>query len=310
MTLSEKYRPKTFDDVVHQTHIIPSLKIVSEKKAMPNLLLIGPPGCGKTTCAYLISKGRKIEELNASDERGIDVVREKIKHIAYTAKEKVIFLDEADNLTNDAQSALRKLMEDAPNTTFILSVNREHKLISAIKSRCAIFRFAQIPDDLVREKIMKILQAENIEPDGDISDLKDGIESLVRNARGDLRYALNTLDTVITDEKKIKASAIKILEKPRNIQHILQTAIDGNVEKSRQLFEDVMVQGTFTNDELLDEFKISIDSVTTTTQVKAKLYIKLRDVDDTLTKGGTPLIQFIALLYLAFISPHLKGFMK
>jgi replication factor C small subunit len=311
MTLSEKYRPKSWDDVVYQNHVVPSLKLINEKKQMPNLLFVGPPGCGKTTCAYLLAKNRgHLSEFNASDERGIDVVREKIKHLALSTQEQIIFLDEADNLTADAQGALRRIMEGITNATFVLSVNREHKLIAAIKSRCAIFRFTRIPDELVRERIMKILQDEKIEPDGDVSDLKDGLNSLVKNARGDLRYALNTLDTVVTDDKKIKASAIKILEKPKNILSILQMAIDGSIDKSKQMFEDVIVQGTFSNDELLEEFYNAIDDVTTRDEVKAKLYIKLRDVDDTLGRGGSPLIQFIALLYLAFISPHLKGVMR
>ena len=317
MTLSSKYSRSSFDDVVGQEHILSSLKNIGTKNNMPNLLFSGPPGSGKTTCAYLIAKEKFAEnwrnsiiEFNASDERGIDVVREKIKHLALTSQDKIIFLDEADNLTPDAQGALRRIMEGTTNATFILSVNREHKLISAIKSRCAIFRFSRIPDDLVRERVMKILQDESIEPDGDVGDLKDGLNSLVKNARGDLRYALNTLDTVVTDDKKIKASAIKILEKPKNILNILQMAIDGSIDKSKQMFEDIIVQGTFSNDELLEEFYIAINDVTTRDEVKAKLYIKLRDVDDTLGRGGSPLIQFIALLYLAFISPHLKGVMK
>ena len=311
MTLSEKYRPKTFDDLVYQEHIVPSLKLIHDKKEMPNMLFVGPPGCGKTTSAYLLAKDRcQLIELNASDDRGIEVIRGKIKHNAYTAKEKIIFLDEADNLTAEAQGALRKIMEDAPNTTFILSVNREHKLIAAIKSRCAIFRFTKIPDDLVRKRIMEILKTENIEPDGDVDDLVEGLNSLVKNARGDLRYALNTLDTVVTDDNKIKASTIKILEKPRNIQHILQIAVDGSIGNSRQLFEDVIIQGTFTNDELLEEFYRAIENITTKDEVKAKLYIKLRDVDDTLTRGGIPLIQFTSLLYLAYVSPHIRSIGK
>ena len=276
MTLSEKYRPKSFDDFVYQDHIIPSLKLIHDKKEIPNLLFVGPPGCGKTTSAYLLAKDRcQLIELNASDDRGIEVIRGKIKHNAYTTKEKIIFLDEADNLTAEAQGALRKIMEDAPNTTFILSVNREHKLIAAIKSRCAIFRFTKLPDDLIRKRIMEILSTEKIEPDGDIDDLRDGLNSLVKNARGDLRYALNTLDTVITDDKKIKASTIKILEKPRNIQHILQMAVDGSIQNSRQLFEDVIIRGTFTNDELLEEFYQAIDVLAARDEIKAKLVIKI-----------------------------------
>tara|TARA_B100000949_G_scaffold235254_1_gene257335 strand:- start:854 stop:1810 length:957 start_codon:yes stop_codon:yes gene_type:complete len=317
MTLSSKYRPSSFDDVVGQEHILSSLKNIGAKEKMPNLLFSGPPGCGKTTIAYLIAKERFAEnwrdstiEFNASDERGIDVVREKIKHLALTSQDKIIFLDEADNLTPDAQGALRRIMEDMPTTTFILSVNRINKIIAPLKSRCAIFNFSKISDGKVKEKIFSVLKSEKIEPIGDIEKLKEGIELLVQNSNGDMRSALNTLDSIISSDKKINAGEIKILEKPKNIQYVLQTAIDGNIQKAKELLEDTFLIQKMNNDDLVQEFYESIDKCSARPEIKAKLYIMLKDIEDALNHGASPLIQFIAFIHMAYISPHLRGIMK
>ena len=317
MTLSSKYRPSSFDDVVGQDHIIFALKNIGAKEKMPNLLFSGSPGSGKTTCAYLVAKERfadnwrdSIIEFNASDERGIDVVRDKIKHLALTSQDKIIFLDEADNLTPDAQGALRRIMEDMPTTTFILSVNRINKIIAPLKSRCAIFNFSKISDEYIRNKIFSILRSEGIDPVGDTEKLKEGIESLVQNSNGDMRSALNTLDSIISSDKKINAGEIKILEKPKNIQSVLQTAIDGDIKRSKELLEDTFLIQRMNNDDLVQEFYESIDKCSARPEIKAKLYIMLKDIDSALTHGANPLVQFIAFIHMAYISPHLRGIMK
>src|SRR3990170_8069308 len=148
----EKYRPKTLEDVVGQNEIVARLKAYVRAKNLPHLLFAGPAGTGKTTCAIALARDMfgenwrmNYHELNSSDERGIDVVRSKIKEIARLApfggtSFKVIFLDEADNLTADAQAALRRTMETYSKTSrFILSANYSSRLIEPIQSRCAVF---------------------------------------------------------------------------------------------------------------------------------------------------------------------------
>ena len=195
-------------------------------------------------------------------------------------------------------------------TTFILSVNKINKIIAPLKSRCAIFSFLKVPDDKVKEKIFNVLKSEKIEPVGDIDKLKEGIELLVQNSNGDLRQALNTLDSIVSSDKKINAGEIKILEKPKNIQAVLQTAIDGNIQKAKELLEDTLLIQKMNNDDLVNEFYQSIDKCSARPEIKAKLYIMLKDVESSLIHGASPLIQFMAFIHMAYVSPHLRGIMR
>jgi len=157
LPLSEKYRPKKLDEVLNQEHVIKVLKKFVERKDIPHLLFIGPAGVGKTTVAHALANelGWRIVEFNASDERGIQVIREDIKNIAFSRGKKIILLDEADSLTEDAQQALRRIMEKcvSAGTRFILTGNFEWKIIDPIKSRCAIFHFDRIPRELMVKRL-------------------------------------------------------------------------------------------------------------------------------------------------------------
>ena len=193
----EKYRPKILDDVAGQDEIIERLKAYVKTKNVPHLIFAGPAGTGKTTSALALARElfgetwmQNFHELNASDERGIGVVRGKIKDFARTAPIgktpfKIVFLDEADSLTTDAQSALRRTIEKYTHICrFILSVNYSSKIIEPIQSRCTVFRFNPIKADDIKKYMCKIASAEKLEI------TPDGLETLVFISRGDLRKAI------------------------------------------------------------------------------------------------------------------------
>jgi len=199
----EKYRPQTLDDVMGHENIVGRLKSYVSRNDLSHMLFSGPAGTGKTTCATAIARElygddwrEHFLELNASDERGIDVVRDRIKNFARTSfggvEYRIIFLDEADALTSDAQSALRRTMEQfSNNVRFILSCNYSSQIIDPIQSRCAVFRFSPLADDAVAEEIRTIAAEEDIEL------TEDGLDALVYAADGDMRKAINGLQACI-----------------------------------------------------------------------------------------------------------------
>jgi len=198
-TLSEKYRPRVLEDLVGNELVKRALVSFAKSREIPHLLLFGPPGTGKTTSAKAMCKevlGRSemnVLDLNASDERGIDVVREKIKVFASTQgivpSLKIVILDEADSMTKDAQNALRRIIEvHSRNVRFFVICNYSTKIIPAIKSRCAPFRFAPIKTHEISDHIRKIAAIENISITSAAAEMVSDISG------GDLRKALNTLE--------------------------------------------------------------------------------------------------------------------
>jgi len=200
----EKYRPKTFEEVVDQEEVIEGIRnLLKDVNEMPHLLFAGPPGTGKTTLALIIARELYGEtwreytlELNASDERGINVIREKVKVFSqyFTPSKgapfKLVILDEADMMTSEAQTALRRIMEIFSRTTrFILICNYLNRIITPIQSRCAIFRFKRVPKELVIEHLNKISKKEGF----NLS--KEVLEKIYDVSEGDLRKAINLLQS-------------------------------------------------------------------------------------------------------------------
>ena len=202
----EKYRPQLLEDVVGNERTISQLNTISAQGNMPNLLLVGPPGCGKTTSIWCLARQmlgetarQAVCELNASDDRGIDVVREKIKSFAQQKvnvpanMHKIIILDEADSMTSSAQQALRMIMTDYTSTTrFALACNDSSKIIEAIQSRCAILRFTRLNDQNVLSRLMTVIKAEDVKFE------QKGLEALIFTAEGDMRNALNNLQATVS----------------------------------------------------------------------------------------------------------------
>src|SRR5512136_2554789 len=210
----EKYRPSKLDEVVGQDEIVSRLKAYVKTENLPHLLFAGPAGTGKTTCAIALARElfkenwrANFSELNASDERGIDTVPTKIKDYARISPIggdfKIIFLDEADNLTADAQSALRRTMENYTRTArFILSCNYSSRIIEPIQSRCAVFRFRPLKPEAIRTYLGRIAKAEKLK----ITD--DGLEALVYVSEGDMRRAVNSLQVAASLSTTIDADAL------------------------------------------------------------------------------------------------------
>ncbi len=206
----EKYRPKKLSSIVHHPNIIYALKKLIKKGQLPHMLFYGASGTGKTSTIMATAKKLYNEdisfmvlELNASDDRGINIVREEIKEFAesrnmFKTGIKLIILDEADSMTYDAQFALRRVIEKySYNTRFCLICNYMNKIIPAIRSRCMQFRFSPINNVSINEYLEKICDKEKI----DIT--KEGKDSLIKISNGDLRKAINLLQSVSMAYDKI-----------------------------------------------------------------------------------------------------------
>ena len=212
---TEKYRPGKLDDIIGQNAIVDRLRAFVKEKSFPSMIFSGPAGVGKTTSAVAMAKelyGDSINmaflELNASDQRGIEIIRGKVKEFAKTLPlssglVKIIFLDEADALTSEAQHALRRTMEKYSATTrFILSANYASKIIEPIQSRCVVLRFKPLKEDEMRSYIDRIVKGEKLEVD------EKAIEALIYVSEGDLRKITNTLHGAAILNKSITDKSI------------------------------------------------------------------------------------------------------
>jgi len=305
MNISEKYRPKTFEDVIGQEDIV---SVLSQKDHLNHMIFVGPPGCGKTTLAQIISDKHKLPliEKNASDDRGIGMVRGEIKKLSGRKNIKIILLDEADSLTPEAQHALRRTIEKSPSI-FILTGNYSHKFIDPIKSRCSVYEFSPLSDKQVLKQIIHICKSEGIQIDKD-DNIKEAIKVLVSNSDGDMRKAINILEKVVTKGKITKASVLSLL-KPNHAAESLKYALEGDLERAQRLIEDDFRERNFSADSIISDFYEHIKNVKEKDR-RARLYYRLHKTAQACqvsSKPINPLIHIIGFLSYAWLIPHFSN---
>jgi replication factor C small subunit len=310
----EKYRPRTLDEVVGQDAIVQRLKGYVSQRNIPHLLFSGPPGTGKTASAIALARDLfgdgwrdNFIEMNASDERGIDVVRHKIKEFARTAPMggapfKIIFLDEADALTPDAQAALRRTMEMYSKICrFILSCNYVSRIIEPIQSRCAVFKFRPISEEAMKSRLLEIAEKENLKL------TEDGLNALIYVSGGDFRKAINALQGASAFGEKIDAEAvfqITATARPEELKDVLDLALAGNFLEARNTLEKLLVEYGMSGEDVVNQLFREIISSNLDEKVKVILIDKLGEVDFRLTEGSNERIQLDA--YLAYLSTLLS----
>ncbi len=303
---TEKYRPSKFSEIVGQADIIKRVEALTNSLNIPHLLFAGPAGTGKSTMALIVVKSlfgkdwkENYLELNASDERGIQIVRDKVKNFARTKSMgavpfKVIFLDEADALTPEAQQALRRTMENYSATCrFVLSCNYSSKIIDPIQSRCAVFRFKLLEKKDIEEYLKRIVENEKLT----IS--PESFEIIYEGSEGDCRRATNLIQSVASISPNISPQLVETIisgAKPKDIKVVLDYALSGDFLKSREKLLDVMLRESISGQDVIKAIQKEIWNLPVEPTIKVKLTEKTGESEFRIVEGSDPFIQLQALL--------------
>ncbi|PAA48293.1 hypothetical protein BOX15_Mlig026155g1, partial [Macrostomum lignano] len=304
----EKYRPKQLDDLMSHRDIVSTIQRFLSEGRLPHLLFYGPAGVGKTSTILAIagqiySKREfptMVLDLNASDERGIGVVRNEILTFAstrtvFSAGFKLVILDEADAMTKDAQNALRRIMEKfTANVRFCLVCNYLSKIIPALQSRCTRFRFAPLPSDSVAARVRDIAVAEGANLD------EAGCRALVRLSGGDMRRALNILQsTALAFPAGVDEAAVYACvghPSPADIRRVLQHLMNEEAPAAHAAIRELCADRGVALLDVVTELHELLGRVDFPVSVRAHFYIRLADIEERLCAGATDRLQLSALI--------------
>ena len=309
---TEKYRPSDFSEIQGQKDIIQKVEAFIASKNMPHLLFAGPAGIGKTTLALIIARKlfgdnwrTNMLDLNASDERGIDIIRVKVKDFARTkalgeVPYKLIFLDESDALTREAQQALRRTMENYTKTCrFILNANYSSKIIDPIQSRCAVFRFKP----LTKEDIFKVIS--NIEEKEKIKISSEAKNALYEISEGDCRKLENILQSCVVMLKPGEEVGAELIysmaaaAKPKEVKEVLELAAKGNFLESRKKLLYLMLEYGLSGTDILKQVQKEIWQLPLSDKQKVQLIDKCGEVEFRIVEGSDEYLQLES--FLAFV---------
>lgn len=304
---TEKYRPKDFSDIKGQAEIVRKVKAFVEQRNMPHVLFTGPAGVGKTSLSLVIARRlfgdgwrENFLELNASDERGIDVVRVKVKDFARTkaigdVPFKIVYLDECDALTKDAQQALRRTMENYTQTTrFILSCNYSSKIIDPIQSRCAVFRFQPLPKEDVFAIIDIIAKNEGVAVDNEAK------SALYEVSGGDCRRLENIFQSCAAiAEGKITGQTVYSMASvahPKEVKEILDLALNNKFIDARAKLLDTMLKYGLSGLDIIKQFQKELWNIDVPPRSKVALIDKCGEIEFRMVEGSDEYVQLEALL--------------
>ncbi|MBI2542159.1 replication factor C small subunit [Candidatus Woesearchaeota archaeon] len=303
---TEKYRPSDFSEIKGQKEIVKRVKAFVEMQNLPHLLFAGPAGVGKTSLSLVIAKKlfkdawrQNFLELNASDERGIDIIRNKVKDFARTraigsVPFKIIYLDECDALTREAQQALRRTMENYSQTCrFVLSANYSSKIIEPIQSRCVVFRFKQLDKKDIVEIVEKIAKDEKLKIDDKAK------EALYEVCGGDCRKLENVLQSSAAIAEHITEDLIHSMAsvaKPKEIREVLELALKNKFIEARNKLLDLMLSYGLAGIDVIKQIQKEIIELGIDNRSKMILIEKCGEIEFRMTEGSDEFVQLEALL--------------